>query len=119
MKILVVEDSQSHAHIIHLILKKIPKAQILFATDAFEGYAMLKVVSDIGLVILDQDMPYTKGMSLLKKIKGEPALDHVSVVISSADENVQDFLDAGATSCLLKPYQSADLVDLVEKTFSN
>ena len=58
MKILVVEDIEMHRKLITKILSKIKNIEIITAEDAFEGYAILKAIDDIELLILDHPMIY-------------------------------------------------------------
>jgi|GEM_PF-6984320 len=108
MKILIIEDNLPQSRLIKKLLDKLKTIESILAPDAFEGYAMLKVIPDIEMIILDQNMPFVSGMELLKKIQSVPQFRDIPVLISTAEENTEEFLKAGAAKCLKKPYDLAE-----------
>ncbi len=49
MKILIVEDLEFHRKLIGIMLTKVKNVEVISVPDAFEAYAALKAISDIGL----------------------------------------------------------------------
>lgn len=74
---------------------------------------MLKATDDIGLMILDESMPYVKGSGLLEKMLASKRFKNLPVIVSSADEKGKEFMAAGAQDFLIKPYKSSDLIEKV------
>jgi CheY-like chemotaxis protein len=69
-----------------------------------------------GLILLDLNMPKLDGREALKKIKSEPLLRRIPVVIlttSAAPDDIYQSYDLGANSFITKPATFEDLVELM------
>ena len=69
------------------------------------------------LILLDLNMPRMDGREALAKIKGDPNLRAIPVVIlttSKADEDMVRGYDLGAASYITKPVTFDSLVDLMQ-----
>ena len=70
------------------------------------------------LVLLDVMMPYMTGWELLDRIRSDPALATLPVILMTAAENVQQkALEQGATDYLPKPIDLDELLDIVENYY--
>jgi len=70
-----------------------------------------------GLILLDLNMPRKDGRTVLKEIKGDPALRTIPVVVlttSKADEDVYRSYDLGVNSYIVKPVTFEALVDILQ-----
>lgn len=114
MKILIIEDSKSQIHLLNKIVKQIKDTEPILAADALEGFAILRAIPDIFLILLDNDMPFIKGINFLKKIKSDPILKKIPVLLSTAETNTQQFIDAGAAKCFVKPYDITRFKESIE-----
>jgi CheY-like chemotaxis protein len=81
-------------------------------SNAEEGFAFLKREAKFkdaptpGLIYLDIEMPGINGIELLKKIKADPELRHITVVMMtgvSDEEQLRNAAAAGANSYTIKP----------------
>ena len=109
IKILVVDDdidvARGTAHLLE-------KASYVIAT-APNGVVALDTLATFQpqLVLTDRDMPAMDGIELCRRIKGNPALADVLVVIVSAtyteSEHQSDGLDAGADGYIPVPSPTA------------
>ncbi|MEI7945415.1 MAG: response regulator [bacterium] len=116
IKILVVDDdidvARGTAHLLE-------KASYVIAT-APNGVVALDTLATFQpqLVLTDRDMPAMDGIELCRRIKGNPALADVLVVIVSAtyteSEHQSDGLDAGADGYIARPIANRELVARVE-----
>ncbi|MCP4604419.1 MAG: response regulator transcription factor [Proteobacteria bacterium] len=110
MKILIIEDSEFQAKMIHLALKESVNYQLYFALDAFEGYSLLKAVPEIDVIVLDNEMPYVNGEIFIEKLKQTDFYKNIPIIMSTVDDSSADyFLKAGADRCLKKPYPIEEL----------
>lgn len=70
------------------------------------------------LVLSDRDMPELDGVELCRKIKGDPALADVFVILISAamtdSEQQADGLDAGADGYIVRPIGNRELLARVD-----
>jgi len=115
MKILIIEDSTSQIRLLNKIVLQIDGIEPILAEDALEGFAILRAIPSIGLIILDNDMPYINGFDFLKKIKNDPLLKKIPIAFSTANANTEPFINAGAAECFIKPYNIEDFKRFIDE----
>jgi len=85
--------------------------QMLQATDA-----------DYNIILLDRMMPGLDGIGLLRRIKGEPRLAGIPVIMQTAANSaaqIREGLEAGAYYYLTKPYRRDDLLAIVHAALAD
>jgi putative two-component system response regulator len=118
--VLVVDDSSAIRRIVSQAL-----AEAGFQVIACEnGKQAMKQVYDRrpDLILSDIDMPEMNGMEFCKKIHDDPELASVPFVMMSSNSDravMRRFLQLGATSYLVKPFNLEQLVITVEKLLSD
>jgi len=114
--ILVVDDVNVDREILRRLLLR-EGYQVHVAEDGL--HALERLLSEkIDLVLLDILMPYMDGYQFLEKIKSDPNLKHIPVImISSVDEinSVIRCIELGAEDYLTKPFNRMLLKDRIEK----
>ncbi len=117
--ILIIDASISMLNRLQTILEK-RSYNILTATNAQEGIELLKN-HEIGVLILDMELPETNGLSILEGLRDLYLLDGFFVLaVSSSNESstVRDALKRGAKNFLKKPFSYEEFllkVDLLVK----
>lgn len=113
-KILSVDDSKT----VRIIIKKAFKnydCEILEAANGVEGLALAnKEPPDV--ILLDVTMPVMDGVEMLTKIKSDPALKTIPVVMLTAEggkENVLKIAKIGVRDYIVKPFKEDVLVQKV------
>jgi len=110
-RVLVVEDSATQARLLRLILE-----DEAFTVDvAGDGPAALArlAASPFDLVVSDVLMPGLNGFELCRRIKADPALCEIPVVLVTTLREPQEIVQAvevGADSFIRKPYEPDALV---------
>ena len=87
---------------------------------AIDGREALDAIRRGGFdgVLLDLTMPGIDGMEVLRQSrKSHPALPVVMVTALSVKERVVQVIAEGARACLLKPFDAAQLKQVVEQCF--
>ncbi len=82
------------------------------AADGVEALALLQRVTDIDLLVTDLNMPNMDGDILLKKVKDDPALSGLPVVVITSAGNPAkeaELLALGALAVFNKPVSPATL----------
>lgn len=112
MKILVADDSGLIRRAIARVVIEIGHVP-LEAQDGGQALSLLyKHSGEIGLVILDWNMPVLDGYETLKKIRTDKQLEHVPVLMATSDglrADVLKAIKAGAAGYLVKPFSMDEL----------
>jgi two-component system chemotaxis response regulator CheY len=112
MKILTVDDSRMIRMIIVNTLKSLGY-EALEAANADKALEVLQVSSEeIGLILLDWNMPGMNGYDLLKLIKSSETYKHIPVMMVTTEgerKNVIKAIQSGADNYLTKPFTPEDL----------
>jgi len=115
MKVLIVDDSRSMRRLITMALKHIGETDIVEAEDGVQAiYKLQDAVPD--LILLDWNMPNMSGLQFLKRIKSHEKLQHIPVVMVTSEGNsseIQEALDEGAESYVVKPFEPQDLAQRI------
>ncbi|MCB1889310.1 MAG: response regulator [Rhodocyclaceae bacterium] len=116
MKILVVDDEPFNLDIIIETLDD-PSYQLTTAESGEEAWDLLsRPDSDFDLVVLDRMMRGIDGIEVLRRIKADPRLSEVPVIMQTAaasPDQVREGLQAGAHYYLTKPFELEALETIV------
>ena len=102
-RILIVDDSLTVREVERRLLEN-SGYEVTVAVDGVDGWNTLQL-KKFDLVISDVDMPRMNGIELIKKIKGDPNLKDLPVIIVSYKDREEDRirgLEAGANYYLTK-----------------
>ena len=104
--LLIVEDNEMNREMLEGILEE--QYEILQAENGAIGLEILQEhMNDISVVILDVQMPVMDGYEFLQRVKQDPFLSQIPIVVAtSVNENVAErrCLELGATDFVNKPY---------------
>jgi len=111
-KILTVDDSK----VVRIIVRKTFRSfdcEIFEAVNGVEGLSLAaKTVPD--LILLDITMPIMDGVEMLTRIKADPQLKGIPVMMLTAEggrENVLKIAKLGVRDYIVKPFTEATLVE--------
>jgi two-component system, chemotaxis family, chemotaxis protein CheY len=117
--VLIVDDSP----ILRAAIKKVVRLagidddHIHEAGNGQEALDLLEIVW-VDLVLLDLNMPVMDGEQFARKLRQNPDLQDVAVVVVSTEgnrERLQRMRDLGVVEALHKPFEPEDLCRLVAK----
>jgi len=112
LKVLAVDDSKT----IRMIVKKAFKSydcELFEGENGVEGLA-IAVRENPDLIILDITMPVMSGIEMLKKLKNEPKLKDIPVIMLTAEsgkENVMQIVKMGVKDYIVKPFKGKQLIE--------
>ena len=116
LKVLTVDDSKT----IRMIVKKAFKqynCELFEAENGVEGLAAAAKIKP-GLIVLDITMPVMNGIEMLEKLKSEPELKDIPVIMLTAEsgkDNVMQIVKMGVKDYMVKPFKGEELIGRVEK----
>ena len=116
-KTLVVDDSKA----IRMLLAKTLRELGHEVIEAANGREALEVIDrekdPIRLILADWNMPEVNGLELLKRLRAQPELASVPVVMVTTETEVEQMaaaLDAGANEYVMKPFTRDILVEKLQ-----
>ena len=116
LKILTVDDSKT----IRMIVKKAFRpydCQVVEGENGVEGLALASKEKP-DLIILDITMPVMNGAEMLAKMKEEPDLKGIPVIMLTAEagkDNVMKIVQMGVKDYMVKPFKGEQLIERVTK----
>ena len=115
-KILSIDDSR----MIHTLIGKGFNGydvQLVFASNGQEGLEVAaREMPDV--ILLDVTMPVMDGIECLGKLKADPALKDIPVIMLTAEagkENVLKIAKMGVRDYIVKPFSEAGIIDRVSR----
>lgn len=108
--ILVVDDEPDNLDVIEMLLASEGHA-LNYASSGFEALSYLEH-SQPDVILLDVMMPGMNGIALCQKIRSNPLLQHIPIIVVTAlnaKEDIARCLDAGADDFISKPVQGIEL----------
>ena len=122
VRILIVDDEDLNRQTLRYCLE--PEGFVIDeAGDGAEAWAMLSGGdAQYDAILLDRKMPEMDGMEVLAKIKGDPDLKAIPVIMQTAmdlEAEIIDGIEAGVYYYLTKPYDVDVLVSVVRGAADN
>ena len=113
--ILVVDDEAGPRESLRMILK--PLYEVHTAADGQEALRLIQD-KDIAVVTLDLNMPGLSGIEVLKEIrKLKPNTEVIVITGYGTLNNAQEAIRFGAGDFISKPFNVADVISIVSKSF--
>ncbi|NOZ24760.1 MAG: chemotaxis protein CheY [Nitrospirae bacterium] len=119
MKILVVDDFSTMRKIVRNVLKQLGYSNIEEAEDGAQAYSKLKD-STFHFVVSDWNMPNMDGLEMLKKIRSDPELKDLPVLMVTAEaekDKVIAAIKAGVNNYIVKPFTAETLKQKMEQIY--
>jgi CheY-like chemotaxis protein len=116
MKLLIADDDRISRLLLRTILNRLPNCTIVEAADGNAVWEMLNQPPLPEVCILDNIMPGLTGLALLERIRSEPKLMRLPVIICSSSRELDCIERAArlrARHYILKPYQAQLVLDNV------
>jgi PAS domain S-box-containing protein len=124
LRVLVVDDTDSHRRILHQQLRQW-RIQDEFAASSADALAMIQNSARAGrpypLLLIDMDLPDTDGLSLAQTIKNDPQLAASRIIMFTTllDRlNTTTMKATGISACLVKPLRQSRLLECLADVMS-
>lgn len=119
-KVLIVDDNKSLVDVLKLDLE-LRGHKVLSAFDGEEGEREIREKKP-DIVILDVMMPKKNGYAVCRDIKRDASLSQIPIILLTAKSTKEDIYwghDCGADAYVTKPYETRELIMLVEQLTSD
>jgi CheY-like chemotaxis protein len=104
VRILVMDDDPIQCEFARVYLST-PTAEVETAPDGADGLRLL-AEQTFDLAVVDLDMPKVDGFQVIRRIRSDPRLRHLPIVVVTGREDIESIdraYDEGATSFVTKP----------------
>ena len=124
--ILLVEDSPQDVELALTALSKCQLAnEVVVARDGAEGLDFLyrrgpyadRAAGDPAVVLLDLKLPKVDGLEVLERVKSEPMLRHIPVVMLTSSKEERDLArsyELGVNAFVVKPVEFRAFLDAIQ-----
>jgi len=109
--VLLVDDSQTNRRLTRLILEQ----QGLIVEEACNGQEAVDMAEqkEYWVIFMDNQMPVMNGVTATKKICQFSPSPIIGLTGNSLDEDVKEFISAGAKSVLIKPCKREKILNVI------
>lgn len=115
-KILIIDDNNSS---IKLISKILDKHNILYDSSNLgkEALDRIRKGDKYDLILLDEDMPYMNGISVINKLNKIKGFDTKVILLTKNSNIIYDdiYKDSGFSDYIIKPIDKDDLMNKINK----
>ncbi|HEY4015303.1 MAG TPA: response regulator [Polyangiaceae bacterium] len=111
--ILAVEDDAAFARVLFDLAHELD-FDCVVAPTAEDGLHLARELQPSG-ILLDIGLPDASGLSVLERLKRDPATRHVPIHVVSASDNAQTAFELGAVGYAVKPVARGELVGAIRK----
>ena len=117
--LLYIEDQDLNLRLVERILA--PRSEYRLVT-AMQGGLGLDIAREHhpDLILLDLNLPDMTGDEVLRRLKGDPQVQHIPVIMVSADamgDRIEQLLAMGAAGYLTKPYKVSEFLRVIAETW--
>ncbi len=115
--IVYIEDNSSNVALVEKLLERMGHFDLQVAMQGQEGLDLIQAHKP-DLILLDLHLPVLGGEEILERIRENPDMQSIPVIIVSADATpgqTERLLQKGANSYITKPFDVHELMELVRK----
>jgi two-component system chemotaxis response regulator CheY len=119
LRFLVVDDFSTMRRIVRNLLKELGFTNVEEAEDGAVALSRLRE-GGFEFVVSDWNMPNMDGLTLLQTMRADAKLKSLPFLMITAEakkENIAAAVQAGASSCIAKPFTAATLQEKLDKIF--
>ena len=118
--LLYIEDQDLNLRLVERIFHSRPQYRLLTAMQGGLGLDLAREHQP-DLILLDLNLPDMAGDEVLRRLKADPMVQNIPVLMVSADamgDRIEDLLASGASGYVTKPYKVGDFIRIIEETLA-
>jgi two-component system, chemotaxis family, chemotaxis protein CheY len=116
MRALVVDDSSAMRAILGMTLRR-KGFEVLQARDGMEALSVLSRAQEVGLMLIDWNMPGMNGLELVQRVRQLPQFDATRILMVTTETGMgqmAEALSAGANEYIMKPFTPDVVIDKLQ-----
>jgi CheY-like chemotaxis protein len=120
MKVLYVEDHPAQSDIIKQMLE-FAEYEVVLANSGEQGIEKAREEQP-DVILMDLRMPGIGGIEAVKRLKSDPTVSHIPIIVISAwtsRANRDEAIQAGAAKFMAKPVDTMRLIEHIKKLTSS
>jgi DNA-binding response OmpR family regulator len=117
-KIMLVEDDPTMLSLLQTFLQMEGFEVVNHTDHSIDSILSLMHAERPSLALVDVHIHQVNGLDLLKRIRHDPELQHIPVIMSSGMDFSYQCLQAGANRFIQKPYMPDELIKAVRQVLS-
>ena len=114
--ILIVDDNKIN----RLVTRKILESNKFTCTIAENGKEALEIINDevFDMILMDVNMPIMNGFEATREIRGfNSTVPIIALTATDPTKSFDDLKGLGFTDLIIKPYDTADFLEVIKKNF--
>ena len=117
-KVMLIEDDRTMLSLLTTLLGMEGFDVVKAGDDSVEVVYQAVKAEKPDAVLLDVNLHHVNGLDVLRRVRQDPELDTVRVVMSSGIDYSEQCREAGAQSFIMKPYMPDDLINMIRQALS-
>lgn len=120
VRILIVDDFSTMRRIVRNLLRELGFTSFDEAEDGVQALSKLQA-GHFDFIVSDWNMPNMQGIDLLRAIRADPKLQHLPVLLVTAEakrENILEAAQAGVNGYIVKPFTAETLREKLDAVFN-
>ncbi len=117
--VLLIDDNAAVSEIVGTLLAR--NGYDVVALDTVAGAPGALEEHQIDVIVSDVRLPDQDGLSLVRRIRGDPASADIPIVLLTAMKAIEDEFDgylAGADAYMTKPFRARELLAVIDKVLN-
>ncbi len=119
--VLYIEDQDLNLRLVERILLQRPEYKLISTMQGRLGIELAREHRP-DVILLDLNLPDVAGEEVLARMKADPAICNIPVIMVSADamgDRIEKLLASGASNYLTKPYKVGEFLRVIRETLAN
>jgi len=107
-KIVIIDNVPAQQNLLENMLKQIGHESVLKFRNVKEAIQGIAQETDLGLIIIEWDLPEKSGLDFVKQVKLNSKLSKIPVILAFKTKPKEDILEAsqsGVAGFIIKPYK--------------
>ena len=115
LKLLLIEDDPSMVSLLTTLLNLEGFIVKTPSTQNIEGWLKSIQHETLQIVLLDVNLSAGNGLDLVRRIRSDPEIKHIRILMTSGLNLKQECLSAGADDFIQKPFMPDELINLIHR----